>query len=295
MNEATMSPSQNDALYNLKLIASKTGDLPPMPAVAMKALDMTKDLNITARELQTVITQDQALTARILKIVNSAMYSLRREVSTVSHAVAVMGLQTIRSVIMAACVQQVFKTGSNRSQDLGGKLLSEHSWGAAIAARLIAQRVRYPNPEEAFLCGLMHDIGKPVMLKNLQAQYMPILNEVYRGQTNFYDAELKAFGFSHAHVGALLGAKWNFPPQLPEAIGFHHDPTSAPNHARLACTISLANSLMVSIGIGFEKTTAMELHLMPAAQFLKVNKPALDSLALEVKKAMSEMPSILET
>jgi putative nucleotidyltransferase with HDIG domain len=293
MNDATIAQPTDNALSNLKLIASKTGDLPPMPAVAMKALEMTKDLKVSARDLQVVIKQDQALTARILKIVNSAMYSLRREVSTISHAVAVMGMQTIRSVIMAACVQNVFKTGMARSQDLGGKLLQDHSWGAAVAARLIAQQVRYANPEEAFLCGLMHDIGKPVLLQNLPDQYMPILSDVYRGKTTFCDAELASFGFTHAHVGALLGAKWNFPPQLPEAIGFHHEPMSAPNHSRLACIVNLANLLMISIGVGFEKNSNLELNSQPSADFLRLNKQMLEGLAEEVKKAINEAPSML--
>lgn len=174
--------SVSDPILNLRLIATKTGDLPLITSTAMKALQMTKDPDISLRDLQQVISQDQALAAKILRIVNSAMYGMSREVSTVSHAVALLGMDTVRSVIMAAAVQQFFQSGKVCTKDLGTKLLSDHSWGAALCARIIARRVGYSDPEEAFLCSLMHDIGKPVLLQNLHGRYTPIIAEVYRGQ-----------------------------------------------------------------------------------------------------------------
>jgi HD-like signal output (HDOD) protein len=129
------------AILNLKAVSARTGDLPPIPAIAMRALAVTKDPKASARDVQTAIAQDQALSARILRIVNSAMYGLSREVSTISHAVAILGMDTLRSILMAAAAQQVLNSGG-RGQDLTSKLLSDHSWGAGLAARIIAQRTR---------------------------------------------------------------------------------------------------------------------------------------------------------
>jgi putative nucleotidyltransferase with HDIG domain len=255
---------------------------------------MTNDPNTSARELQQVIIQDQALTARVLRIVNSALYCLSREVSTISHAVALLGMETIRSIILAATVQNVLRSGFARSRDLGSKLLTEHSWGAALAARTLAQRTRYGNVEEAFLAGLMHDLGKPVLMTNIPDRYNPILNDVYRGTVSFHQAEMQAFGFSHQHVGAILAEKWKFPPQLAEAIGYHHNPMSAPNHTTLACIVGIANLLMVVLEIGFEKNRELEVETHPAAVYLDLNKSALDAIAEDVRSTLAQTPDPLK-
>jgi putative nucleotidyltransferase with HDIG domain len=279
MHDAQTAQSE----LNLNALIANVKDLPPLPGIVIRAMEMALDPNCSVKGLQLLISQDQALSAKILRIVNSAMYALRREVSTVSHAVSVLGLQTVSSVIMAASVERVF----NSAKDLGTKIMSEHSWGAALAARAIAKRVRYENSEEALVCGLMHDVGKPVMLMNLQSRYNEIISEVYRGDTNFNQAELLAFGFSHAHVGAMLARKWNFPPQLAEAVGYHHNPLSAPNHRQLACIINLGNLFMISMGIGFEKNEDLDLEKQPSAEYLNLTGPVLhtitDDIALAIK------------
>jgi len=259
----------------------------------MRALHMTFDPNVSACDLQSAIAQDQALSAKILRIVNSAMYCLRGRVSTVSHAVAVLGIETVRSIIMSAFAEQVFRSGMATAQDLGTKLMSDHSWGAALAARTVARRVRYESPEEALVCGLMHDIGKPILLQSLQDRYMGIISDAYRGESTFHEAELQAFGFSHAHVGALLAEKWRFPPQLSEAIGYHHDPLSAPNWPKLACIVNLANLFMVFLEIGFEKNKTLALDKQPSAEYLKLDSSVIDVLATEIRAAF-QMPTMLK-
>jgi putative nucleotidyltransferase with HDIG domain len=278
---ATVQSAQEQSV-NLSDLVAKVKDLPPMPAVIMKAMEAAQDPDVPIRTLQLLISQDQALSAKILRIVNSAMYALRREVSTVSHAVSVLGLNTVRSVIMAASVERVFQT----SKDLGAKLMSDHSWGAALAARAIAKRINYENIEEALICGLMHDIGKPVMMQNLKSHYTEILSEVYKGQASFHQQELLTFGFSHAHVGALLARKWNFPPQLAEAVGYHHNPLSAPAYKQLSCIINLGNLMMITIGVGFEKDKNLILEKQPSAEFLKLNGPALTTITSDVQATM---------
>ena len=277
-----------EPVLNLSALIAKVKDLPPLPTVVMRAMEMALDPNASVRNLQQVISQDQALSAKMLRIVNSAMYSLRREVSTVSHAVAVLGLETVKSVIMAASVERVFTT----AKDLGTKLMSDHSWGTALAARAIARRVRYENPEEALICGLMHDIGKPVFLQNFQAQYREIISEVYKGESNFHQLELLTFGFSHAHVGSLLARKWNFPAQLAEAVGYHHNPESAPSFRPLACIVNLANLFMISLGVGFEKNKGIDLEKQPSVQFLRLDNAALTALGSEIRVAIQATASM---
>jgi len=272
----------NDQI-DLDMVAASTRDLPALHAVALKALEMTHDPNISARELQSVIAADASLSARILKIVNSALYGLRSEISTLRHAIAILGLNTTRSVLMAACIETVFGQAGRRRRDLASRLLAEHSWGAAVACRTIARRVGYPDPEEAFVCGLMHDIGKPVLLDNFPTRYNEIFQSSYRGEERAYLAEFRAFGFTHAHVGALLAKKWNFPAQLAGAIGYHHTPLAAPEHIRLACITSLANSAMIFMEIGVERDNTLELWKDPSAEYLRLGQQALAELLAEVR------------
>jgi putative nucleotidyltransferase with HDIG domain len=268
---------------NPNILIANVKDLPPLPGIVISAMEMALNPDTSVRDLERLISKDQALSAKILRIVNSAMYSLSREVSTVSHAVAVLGIRTVSSVIMAASVEDIF----DRAQDLGTKLMSEHSWGTALAAKAIARWVRYGNIEEALVCGLMHDIGKPVMMMNFQARYKQIVSEIYIGNGNFHQSELLAFGFSHAHVGALLAKKWNFPPQLAEAVEYHHNPLSAPIYPQLACIINLANLFMISMGIGFEKDKSLVLEKQPAAEHLKLGGSALSVLATDIQASIN--------
>jgi putative nucleotidyltransferase with HDIG domain len=272
---------QEQAL-DITALIEKVKDLPPLPTVVLKAMEMTLDPESSVRNLQLLISQDQALSAKILRIVNSAIYALRREVSTVSHAVAVLGMDTVRSVIMAASIEQVFQS----AKALSTKLMSDHSWGTALAARAIARHMRYENTEEALVCGLMHDIGKPVLLQNLRERYSVIISEVYKGNSTFHQMELLAFGFSHAHVGALLARKWNFPPSLVEVVGYHHDPLSAPNFKQLACIVNLANLFMVSMEIGFEKDKSLDLAKQPSAEQLKLDSSAVDAIVSDLITAI---------
>jgi putative nucleotidyltransferase with HDIG domain len=289
MAQTNTGVTKNQTAQNLEAMVANVKDLPPLPVVIMKALELTMSPDSSVRDLQLVISQDQALSAKILRIVNSAMYSLRREVSTLSHAVSVLGMETVQSIIMAASVEKVLQN----SRDLGTKLMSEHSWGAALTARIIARRVRYENPEEAMVCGLMHDIGKPVILQNYQTQYVEIINEVYRGSSSFHELELMNFGFSHAHVGAFLARKWNFPPQMSIAVGYHHNPTSAPNFKQLACIVGLANQFMVQMCIGIEKNKDIALEKLSTAEFLKMDGQTIEALINEIQ-AVLQAPTMLK-
>ncbi len=282
-------------VVDLDVVASKAGDLPALPGMALNVLQLTKDPNTSARQLEEVIKRDQALAARILKLVNSAMYGLRREVTSISHAVAILGMEAVRSVVMAAAMQSLIKNGMNKGSDLGVKLLWDHSAGAAMACRTIANLVRYKDPEEAFLCGLMHDIGKPVLLQNFPREYTQVFSRVYRGGTSFHRVEMEMFGFSHAHLGAVVAQKWNFPRPIWSAIQLHHEPTGTTAPGTLAAIAALANLVMIQMEVGFEKDASLELDKEPAAAFLDLDKTAVEIVLTQTRKALENVPAITKS
>jgi putative nucleotidyltransferase with HDIG domain len=136
------------------------------------------------------------------------------------------------------------------------------------------------------VCGLMHDIGKPILMQNFGQRYYEIISEVYKGNSMFYQLEIQQLGFSHAEVGMLLAKKWNFPPQLAEAVGYHHTPLEAPNYQQLACIVSLANLFMIRLGIGFEKKQNLVLEDQPTAQNLRLGASAVEALTATLKEAI---------
>jgi HD-like signal output (HDOD) protein len=286
-------PVTDSPALDLQEIARNAGDLPALPETVVIAMRLINDPNVTANRLQLIIAKDQALTARILKIVNSAMFCFDREISTLSHAITILGLETVRSVIVAASVQQLAQATATSAKDLTTQLFWEHSWGAAVGAKAIAVFTRYPMSEEAFTCGLLHDMGKMVLLRNRGEQYREILNEVYRGTTTFCEAELRTFGFTHAHVGALLALKWHFPPQLVEGILYHHDFASAPNHPRLTAIATLADRMMASLGVGFCKDKSLKLEEEASTEHLRITLPILEKIVADVQVKIPTMPGIV--
>jgi putative nucleotidyltransferase with HDIG domain len=273
-------------------LVKRIGDLPPFPAVAMKAIRLSEDPNSSARELQSVIAKDQALTARVLRIVNSAMFSFQREISTLSHAVSILGIKTVRSIIVAASIEDMFTSGGQQSSGLAHQVLWQHAWGAALAARVLSNTIRYHNPEEAFTAGLLHDIGKMVLLQNFPRPYTEIIDRVNRKETTFAEAEMEMFGFTHAQVGSLATAKWTFPKQIVEAILYHHDSPKATAYAKLAAVVSLANGIMIYLGIGFEKNSNLKMDEAPSTQFLLLNgnllRPLVEEIRLTIAKNQSK-------
>ena len=136
----------------------------------------------------------------------------------------------------------------------------------------------------------MHDIGKTVLNKNVPDRYSLVLNEVYSNGATFHDAELAHFGFSHQNVGALVADRWKFPPQLCQAIGFHHSPQSAPDHPQFAGLVNLADLFSIVMEIGFQKNAGLELEKQAVSESLGLDKSTLDVLLAETRTTLSLMP-----
>jgi len=276
---------------SLEEIAKQVGDLPPLPAAALEAMRRLDDPNVTAERLQEAIARDQALAAQVLRIANSAMFCFQRKVSSLSHAVAILGFNALRSILIAASVQKVFYAGPGSRGTAALRPLWKHAWGAAVAARAIAQRTGYGNADEAFTSGLVHDLGKLVLLRNDPHAYGEIISSVELGGGNFYDLEMRVFGFSHAHVGALLALKWLFPAQLVAGILHHHDDDPAPEYAKLTSITHLANRMMVFLGVGFEKDGTIRLADETSAQSLDLDAAQLEDLTAAARKMIASVPS----
>lgn len=227
-------------------------DLPTIPAVAIRVMQLIESETATSDELAKIVASDPAVAARVLKISNSSFYGCRRQIQTLSSAIVILGFSTLRSLVVAASVKQVYKP-----YGLTEKMLWEHSFAAGLAAKIIAQTTDAANEEEAFLAGLFHDIGKIIMNSLDQAKFQEVMQRCYNEGISFGEAERRVYPFSHDEVGAYVIKKWNFPEVLTTAILKHHslqfDEMESPAVISLTAVTALANLFCLKLGIGIRE------------------------------------------
>lgn len=267
---------------SLRDIIMNTRDLPSMPHVASKVLELSSNPHSSARQLQQVISDDQAMAARILKIANSAMYSCSRKVKTLTEAIVMLGFNSIRSLVVTSASRNLYLSSGAR-MGLKERLLWEHSVGTAFACRLLVQK-RHPGlMEEAFLAGLMHDIGKLVLNMHASAQFDEIVQIVYNERRLFAETEREILGFDHAQVGALLVGKWKLSPLLERSIAAHHDPASFAPDNPLLLYLDLANALCRRQGIGFVHQPELDLAGVASNAILQIPGEELTGAADQLR------------
>jgi len=273
----------------LNNIVMTTRDLPAMPQVASKVLEISSDPNTSALQLQQVISDDQAMTARILKIANSAMYSCSRKIKTLTDAIVMLGFNSIRSLVVTSAARNLYNTRSSHT-GLKERLLWEHSIGSAFACRLLIQDRIPALTEEAFLAGLMHDIGKLVLNLRVPESFDEVVQVVYNENRSFWRTEQEILGFDHCHVGAALVNKWKLSPLLEDVIRSHHTPAALSPENPLLLYLDLSNKLCRKMGIGFTEDPDYDLVGCPANQLLALPADAFEQVAASLQETLeSEM------
>jgi HD-like signal output (HDOD) protein len=272
-----------------ELIAN-LGDLPPLPQVAAQVLRIAADPDSTTDDLQRVICTDQALTAQILKIANSAMFGMVREVKTLTQAIMTLGFSTIKSVVIASSAKNLYSRGGAGLQE---RLMWEHALVAALAGRAYGRAFRHTRVEEVFLAGLMHDIGKSVMGIKFPERYGVLVRAVYNGEGDQLDMELETFGFDHAMVGEALLRSWNLATSLEQAVRWHHEPTQCPpENQALTALVALGNRMALDRKVGLGSPESLEKATQEAMIVLGLDADQLEShreLVLEALEADKNM------
>ncbi len=263
-----------------KKVQEATGDLPAMPHVAALALETLSSETSSAADLNRVISQDPSLASRVLRVSNCSFYARNGAVKTVTQAIVTVGFNQVRTILMTAALRNLYpKFGRNE------QLLWEHSVGCALAARVLAKKTRAANPEQAFLVGLLHDIGKTALLLKLPEKMGPIMDQIFRGEArSFRELEEEVFGFDHATVGQLLARKWKFGEEIEDAIGHHHFPEESQTVPNLCHVIALADSFCHVLGLGPVRNPDLDLTAHPSAAALKLPPETVLELRTEIEE-----------
>jgi HD-like signal output (HDOD) protein len=204
-------------------IVAWVSDLPPMPQVASRAMQMVENPDTTAKELTDLLANDTALAARVLKIANSAMFSRQREITTLNQAIMMIGFKALKGIIVAATLRQLNKSFGNLQ-----KLIWENSMCTAMAATTLAKRLKKRYTEEIFLLGLLHSLGQIVLILQTSKEYQTVIKLIEDQKIDYVSAEQQVLGFAHPLIGALFAKKWNFSAETCQAILHYRDPIESP-------------------------------------------------------------------
>lgn len=244
MTETAAKARLNDAL-------SKVVDLPVLPATAQKVLSLISDPDVSIEKVKRIISADPGLAAKILKIANSAFYGGYRNIQNLNQAILRLGLNSVRNVVVATSMRNVYKRFG-----LAEKLLWEQMIGSAISSGLIARQSRAADPEDSFIGGLLHDVGKVVLNNEYPEDFAKVMEKVYNEGVPYHEAEKDVFEFTQRELGAMVVRKWGFP-ESTELMIKHFDDHEALSKDRalfnLVAVITMADRVCQRYGMGWRR------------------------------------------
>ncbi len=206
-----------------KELLARVEEIPTLPEVVMRLRRLVENPKTSAKDVTQVITLDPALTVKILRVVNSAFYGFPREVRTVTHAVMVLGFREVENIAFSVSVFDLFR--NSRATDLGWDRVAfwQHSIAAGICARLMAARMKVGTPEDFYVVGLLHDIGKIVLDEFLHERFADVFRAASERPTLFLNIERERHDLDHAAIGRMVCRRWGLPDSIVAGVGGHHD------------------------------------------------------------------------
>ena len=277
---------------DLKRIIAKVEDLPTLPRTVLRITELVNDPRASAKDLSIIITDDQVLTARLLKLVNSSFYGFPQRVSTVTGAIVLLGFDAIRLNLLTTSVLDLFPARVakvRRDQEQ----LWDHSLGCAIGAKSIGNFLRHDKLEELFVAGLLHDIGKIVEMMFLPDEFARIIERVRAEGVLISSAEQDLLGCTHADIGRLLAERWNLPAKLVGVIARHHTPVAAGPFAMEASIVHLADIFTRALDLGSGGDDKVPPLDKAAWELLKLKTGAVDAIMASMLTEFDDIRSFL--
>jgi putative nucleotidyltransferase with HDIG domain len=239
--------TEKNILYSS--ILGKITELMPLPNTIQKIASLTKNPETPLKTISRELESDQAMVSKVLKLANSSFYGFSKQVRTISHAVVCLGYNSIRQMVLTAHSFSILDK-ELKSYYLEKGEMFNHSFAVALASRIIASKISYPNPEEVYLMGLLHDIGKVVINQYAPKEFENVILLYNKGDITFCEAEHEVLGFDHGEIGSAVCHKWNLSDDIIETIKIHHNPEIASEFNLAVHIVHIANSIISMLGIG---------------------------------------------
>lgn len=234
-----------------KLIATldRVDDFPTLPSVFVKVSKLLRDPRSTAEQIARVIESDQAITSKVLRLVNSSFFGFSRKIYSVKQAVVLLGFNAIRNAVLSVSVMDSFPRRGG-SEYFNWYQFWKHSIGTGIIARFMEKQLEAGDEEEAFTAGILHDLGKLLLDMFFHDAFTEALKASHQKNLPLFKAEKEVFGVSHDEIGEYLADKWNLPYGLTESMAFHHIPSIIRSNPKLVSIIHLADIICRRLKIG---------------------------------------------
>ncbi|MCP4292336.1 MAG: HDOD domain-containing protein [bacterium] len=270
MSAVTMTP-EKISRNNLQAMLDSIEDLPSIPETLMKILDVLDDPDSGASDLAEVVRLDAPLMSKILRLANSPYYSPRGGISDINRCVSVLGYRTVRQVAICISVAStVISAVQHKNGTLDYRELWRHSVVTGAISKYLATMSGYPDPEEIFTAGLLHDIGKYIFELHSPDKYKTVLTSSHEESQSLTSVEFEAFGVDHATLGGAFGKSWRFPYLIVACFEKHHEPVLGNAVSQIEKAIALvalgdylANTMApprVQLGFNPSLVDAKQLH-----------------------------------
>ena len=271
---------KNQMLERAEILVGAVDDLPTIPLVATKILQLLDDPNVSIEEIADMMLTDQVMTARVMKLLNSPVYKPTQEITSLKRALVYLGLRHIRELALTTSVIDAFD-GTTGALELNA--FWEHSFGVGMVSKIIAKKVGYQDLEKAYISGILHDLGEVFLSNFMRDSFLEVLEHIRVHPVKLVDAEADLLGTTHCEIGFCMARKWNFPDAYSDVIAYHHDPGKATVDPILCAIINLSDLFCTVRGLNYggREWISFNLSEEEAWTILKNESPGLADMDVE--------------
>jgi putative nucleotidyltransferase with HDIG domain len=275
-------------MAQLELIIKKARNLPVLPQVTSKLLNVFNDSKAQAKDVGKIIESDQSLATQLLKQVNSPFYGFPGRISNLQHAVVIMGFNAVKNLAIGFSMAKMSRKGNNTA--LTTAQFWEHSLGVGVGARSIGREIGYPCPEELLAAGLVHDVGKIILADNFSDEYEQVIKEAEEKEEEVYQSEKRILGGSHDEVGVWFTRENRFPPVLTTCIRYHHMPSryTSGEFIKAVKAIYVADQLCKLQGVGWKCGGVCSEELEAVCREVGLSDEAKEKVSENLKAEVDE-------
>ncbi|HMK50072.1 MAG TPA: HDOD domain-containing protein [Thermodesulfovibrionales bacterium] len=269
-----------DRTTEIKNIIKDTKSLPTLPGIIVKLTSLAEDDKASVNEMAKLVSSDNILSAKVLKLVNSPFYGFSGRVSTISNALILLGVNVVRSLALSSSIFEMME------KNIIG--LWEHSLGTAVASNIIARRLKLPECEEISTAALLHDIGKVMIKIKLESDYDRLLGLIEEKDLSMSEAEKELLGIDHAEIGEWIARTWYLPEKLIEPIACHHNVKKSAVHQVKTAVVHIADVLVKASGFGHSGDDFVPLIQPEAWHRIGLNESVLGEIVEETEDKLVE-------
>ena len=263
----------------------RLSNLPTLPNLLQKFTRMIENPKISMDAFAKELSKDQVITSKLLRLVNSAFYGFPGRISTVTHALVLLGYDALKGLIITS---SIFENLTPESYPLW-----RHSIAVSLASRAIARELSLPDVEEFAVAGLLHDIGKVILHIEVPEEYREVIKRANTAKQSIWKTESEIMGFDHANIGLWIGEEWTLPTKLTVPIGYHHNPSTPKEHKMRVAVVSLADIVVRGLGGGAEDDLPLEIPDPVLEEQVPLTLGQLHTLIEEIEPEIENLENLV--